>query len=114
MDNPKRGEVSFEYEGQKYTLHFSTNAICALEESLDQDIGSLLEAMESDKPSMRLMRALFLAGLSDNHPDIGLPDAGKLIDALTLAKAGEYISSAIEKSFLSGEAEQPKPGNRKR
>jgi len=114
MDNPKRGEVSFEADGKTYKMHFSTNAICALEEALDQDIGTLLDTMDGESPSMRVMRALFQAGLSDNHPQVTVYDAGAIIDEITLAKAGELISSAVEKSFLAAEAGSAKPGNRKR
>jgi hypothetical protein len=84
MANPHRGEVSFDADGKSYTLHFSTNAICELEDKLDRSFVSisndLAKAVSApDKIRMTTLRAIFWAGLQDHHPEIDLKAAGKLI-----------------------------------
>lgn len=102
MDNPMKGEVTFEAAGKTHTLVFSTNASCALEAHLDRGIADVLdeigtwaqktdakgipipETMEQMKARAKLVRvslvrALFWAGLSDHHPELTIEDAGKLM-----------------------------------
>lgn len=109
MANPHRGEVSFDAEGAAYTLRYSANSICELEDLLNRSIVSVSEEMaswskDSLKIRMSLIRAVFWAGLRDRHPEMTIREAGELIlSAGGILKAMEYISEAFSAAFPSEE-----------
>lgn len=102
MDNPIKGEVSFEAEGKAWTLVFDNNAWCALEAHLDrgildiyQEIGSWSPPMDdkgeplpetpqqanvrAKRIRMGFCRALFWAGLTARHRGMTIERAGTLM-----------------------------------
>lgn len=104
MDNPLKGEVSFEADDKTYTLIFSNNAFCALEKHLDCGIFDIYDEIASWSPKtdgkgkplpetkqeteararrirLGFCRALFWAGLNERHPEITLEEAGRLMTA---------------------------------
>src|SRR5262245_27836205 len=115
MANPHKGEVSFSANGKTYTLRFSTDAICTAEEALDMGILAIADEMQSwrkspDRIRMKIIRALFWAGLRDNHPDIELVHAGDLmIAAGGMLKVSELIAEAFSRAFPSAETKGARP-----
>jgi hypothetical protein len=93
-----KGEVSIEADGKRYTLAFSINALCELEDKLGEsvaDIGSL--AAKGKRFST--IRTVFWAGLHDHHPDLTLQDAGKIISAMGIEAADAAVAEAFGLAF---------------
>lgn len=98
MANQVRGEVEFEAEGERYTLLLDFNALCELEDTVP---GLMDGSAEMAKPSA--IRAVFHGALQAHHPEIDPKGAGRLIQAVGIAEAGDLIKRASEASF--GKAE---------
>lgn len=106
MANPHRGEVTFKAADTEYTLAFSTNAICELEELLDNGINAIVANMER----LMTVRAMLWAGLRTKHPDITLDKAGKLIDICGMLVATDAINKALQVAFPPPDESSAKNG----
>lgn len=95
MANPHRGEVTFKAADTEYTLVFSTNAICELEELLDKGLNAIVANMER----LMTVRAMLWAGLRTKHPDITIAKAGELIDTCGMLVATDVIDKALQAAF---------------
>jgi hypothetical protein len=95
MANPARGEVGFKAGDAVYTLKFSTNAICELEDHLDKGLNTIVANMER----LTTVRALLWAGMRAHHPDVTLKQAGEMIDRVGMAPATEAIGKALTAAF---------------
>lgn len=100
--NPHKGEVEFEARGETWTLRYSTNAICALEDDLDMGVEDIIERLQGS-PRMSLVRAVFRAGLGD----VSAETAGDLVDAVGFARAAGLIGEAFERAFPNDAPAQP-------
>jgi hypothetical protein len=89
------GEVGFEADGKRYTLCFSVNAICELEDALDISF----EEIRTFKKKTKLGRAMFWAAMTDNHPDLTLKDAGKIMAAVGDTRSSELVMQAFSLAF---------------
>lgn len=101
MANPARGEVAFTVADTEYTLKYSTNAICELEERLDKGLNTIVANMER----LTTVRALMWAGLRAKHPDVSIQQAGELIDKMGMAQATEIIGQALTTAFPPAKAD---------
>ena len=115
--NPQRGQLGFEVDGQRWTMAFGTNALCAIEDEFGLTDITQLEGVLNNKPSLRTIRTLFRLGLTDCHPDMTDMEAGQLIDAVGgLEPSLELVSRAIEQAFPeaakdgTADPRQPKAG----
>ena len=100
MSNRQKGELPFTVDGKSYTLHFSVNALCALESATGLKVMAISEAMSDPAQiSMITMRSLFRSGLSDHHPELSDIDAGKIMTALGQAQAMDLVSIAFSLAF---------------
>jgi hypothetical protein len=99
-NNPIKGEVGFEVEGQPHTLQYTINSLCVLEDKLNMSVGEIGQRMSAD---MRLgfLRTVFWAGLQEHHPDITERDAGEMISAVGPAEVGQMIGQAFSAAFTS-------------
>lgn len=98
--NPQRGQLGFEVDGQRWTMAFGTNALCAIEDEFELADITQLEGVLTNKPSLRTIRTLFRLGLVDCHPDMNDMEAGQIIDAIGgLEPSLELVSRAIEQAF---------------
>ena len=111
MANPVRGETAFEADGKTYTLRFSANAICEMEEALGRGIGVIGQEMGSmETARLTTVRAVFWAGLRDHHPDIDLKAAGDLVMAAGgIVGALALISKAFELAFPVAKTKGARP-----
>lgn len=119
-------ETTFEALGQTWRFKFGFNALCSLEEDrgkpflevilgvfpeLDaktmMDEQALLKAVASVSASE--LRAAFLAGLSEAHPDLTSIDAGNIIEAIGADKAGDIIKASIAADMGGGESTRNPP-----
>jgi hypothetical protein len=83
MTNAVKGGVQFDANGARYTLIYSTNALCILEDTMQLSVNSVL-ALMSDPGKARVndVRTLFWAGLQDHHPDLDQKSVGRIMDAV--------------------------------
>jgi hypothetical protein len=109
MANRVRGEVGFEADGKSYTLRYSTNALCELEDHFNQPINAIIGALQ-DKSSLRItmIRAVVLFGLRDKQPDMTELAAGEIISAVGLAAMVLKVGEALKAAFPDAiEGERP-------
>jgi hypothetical protein len=97
MANRRKGEVELEAGADVYTLRFSTNAICSLEDDLGMginEIGGLL----GDPANFRMstFRTIVKACVVGN---VTHEQAGDIIDAAGLEAVGAAIGKAFETAF---------------
>jgi hypothetical protein len=115
MANPHKGDVSFDAHGQTFTLCYSANAICEIEDVLDTSIMALstkLAKAAKDPNSVRMstIRAVLWGGLREHHPDIDLKAAGDLIPAAGgLMVIMNKISEAFQRAFPTPETKGARP-----
>ena len=93
MANRARGEVGFEVDGVAYTLVYSVNAICQMEDALSVSMAKLGADMAAGSTSAA--RSAFWACLLEHHPDLTPQDAGRLMTVLGPAKAGDLLGQAM-------------------
>ena len=106
MANPHKGEVAFEAGDATYTLRFSIDALCSLEEITGKGIIALSnELSDADRLSVTLLRQVLWAGLQEHHKGMDLKAAGELIAAGggVVAMVG-IIARAFEATFPETEA----------
>lgn len=108
------GDLPFEADGRSWRLAFSFNALCRMEQWVDNqaDIEALLKG---EPPSMSAVRSAMLAGLGDAHPDLTQEDAGRLIDHLGPARAASLIYQALVLAFppaKKGDGARPRKATR--
>jgi hypothetical protein len=115
MANPHKGEVSFDANGAAYTLRYSINAICELENETGKGIVALMTELEDPtRMSMTLARQIMWAGLREHHPDITVKAAGELISAAGgLMRFVQVLNTAFAESFgiADGKENPPKAGS---
>ncbi len=115
MANPHRGELSFEVDELTYTMAFSTNSICELEEKLGRAFMSIAKELEQyiqQPETIRIstLRAIFWSGLRKHHPHLTLEDAGDLMTGSGGAlKAMELISEGFARAFPTPESKGARP-----
>lgn len=111
MGNPHKGDVTFEAGGRSYTLRFSVDALCALEEVSGRGIVALsTELSDMDRVSLTLLRKVVWAGLREHHPDIDMKSAGELIvEAGGLAAMMGVVGTALSRAFPQGPEDGERP-----
>jgi hypothetical protein len=98
MANPHRGQVALKAGDREFTLSFSINATCNLEDHFDLPIAKIAKKLEkADEIRMGDIRAIIWAALGDNHPEIDLLEAGRIASA-----AGtEVVLAAVTQCFIA-------------
>lgn len=100
MANRQRGEVTFEANGETWTMKIGTNAMCEIEEATGKSISEVGKLLGNEKTaSMSLMRAVFWGSLQEHHDGITLKQAAGLIDEIGAGEAGALIGKAFEAAF---------------
>lgn len=100
MVNPHRGQVALAAGDDTYTLSFSVNALCALEDALDMPvakIGALVA--DADKLRLAIMRTVVWAALQDHHDGLCEKDAGLVISAAGIGPTMEKVGEAFRLAF---------------
>src|SRR5688572_26747681 len=95
-----KGEVGFDADGGRFTLTFSIEALCELEEAAGfsmAKIGTILK--DPEKPNLRIVKCMFWAALTDHHPDITQKDASKLMSQIGFVNAGQLVLEAFALAF---------------
>ncbi|MBI5260875.1 MAG: hypothetical protein HY852_03535 [Bradyrhizobium sp.] len=89
---------TIEADGKTYILSMSANAMCEMEEKAAAGFGSILADLAvPERITISRIRWLFWAALTDNHPEITVQEAGRLIEACGgLSAAVETIINLFE------------------
>lgn len=104
MANPHRGEVALQAGDQTYTLSYSINAICDLEDALGKPVGHIMQSLNDEGgASMKTVRALVWAGLQDHH-DVDERAAGLIATEVGVTEIVQKIGDALKLAFPEREA----------
>ncbi len=102
-----RGELALSVEGEAFTLAFTPNALCDLEEETGKTVVQWARDIEavvaSEDISVRDLRLLFHVGLSEYHPDIDRKGAGKIMHRMGLVEAASKVMEAFMLAFPDGD-----------
>lgn len=111
MANAFKGQVSVEHEGKRYALTLDFNALADFEGQTGKDPLEILEGFEKTKAmSINDMRAFFWAALIQEHPEVTMRDAGRILSSNPKALAAAL--SAVQPDADAGEG-KPAPGKGK-
>lgn len=106
MANPARGSVAFQVGERAYTMSFSVNALCELEELLGMPVAQIAAGMEkAENVRMSTVRALVWAGLRDHHGDLQLKDAGEIATEAGIPACMEAVGKAFALAFPEAKAD---------
>lgn len=109
-DNPK-GELTFEARGRSYTLVYSFDALCQVEDQLDAPLKAVARKLAAGRLSH--LRVFLWAGLRARHPEIDLQTAGDMIMEVDQAVLADVIARALTEAFPKQmEAAKGAPGPR--
>ncbi len=100
--NPLKGEVSRVIDGETFTLVFSIDALCAVEERFDKGIAQLAVIIARTQ-RLSVVRALLHAGLAAHHPTLTEVAAGELIRELKIEPACAWIADGLKAAFGPGD-----------
>lgn len=109
MANKQKGEVAL----GDYILRYSMNALCELEDAAGMPPIKYLNSMGSNEEefSPKAVRLIVWAGLTDNHEDVTLKEAGQIISTHGVPKVMEAVNLAFELSMPDAEdGEKPDEG----
>lgn len=98
MANPKRGEVSLEVEGKAYTLKFSTNAICELEDRSGKGINEFAQGL-NDPGKFRISDLRVMIWVMLGNQVETLEAAGNLIDEIGMEEVVDKVAKAFQLAF---------------
>lgn len=100
MANPHRGSVALQVGDRAYTLSFSVNALCELEDHLDQPVARIAGALNKpDEIRIGTVRALVWAALRDHHEEMTIKDAGALATEAGVPAVMDAIGKAFKLAF---------------
>lgn len=94
MVNPLRGEASFKAGASEFVLVFDINTFCELEDETGLGMTELIEQVQS-KPSFKLLRSIFCAGLQDRHSGTTIKEAGEIMSDAGL----DVMKSALQRAL---------------
>lgn len=100
MANPLRGEASFKAGAATFTLVFDVNAFCELEDETGFGVTELIERIQ-DKPSFKLLRSIFCAGLQTHHPRTSTAEAGEIMSDAGMDGVKDALSRALQAAMPS-------------
>jgi len=105
MANSKRGEASF-FVGEKkdrkdYTLRFSLNTLCDLEESLGKSFTVVYAGWAEGNISISEFRETVKAALGAQGKELSREDVGNLIEEAGFEVVMDALMTAFENSALN-------------
>jgi hypothetical protein len=93
MANSHRGEVDLKAGDETYTLVFTINTLCDMEE--ERPGVNIL----GDLSKLSNIRYLLLSGLRERHPKLNKVDAGRILQDAGLPAAQSAIQLALERGI---------------
>ena len=100
MANPHRGSVALQVGDRAYTLSFSVNAICELEDALGQPVAKIAAGLnDPENVRMSTVRAIIWAALRDHHSEVDFKGAGEIATEAGIPACMEAIGKAFNLAF---------------
>jgi hypothetical protein len=100
MGNPQRGHVTLTAGEASYTLAFSVNALCSLEEATGQSVNEIGASMaDQSRIKMTTIRLLLWGALLDHHEGVTIKQAGDIASEAGMQATGEAIGKAFALAF---------------
>lgn len=111
MANPHRGSVALQVGDRAYTLSFSVNAICELEDALDMPVAGIVNLLnEPERVRMSSVRTIIWAALRDHHDEVDEKAAGEIATEVGVPTVMEKIGEAFSLAFPAQEGKgKPRP-----
>ena len=94
MANPHRGQVDLVAGEKTYTLAYTINSVCELEEKLDKPLSTIV----SNMGRLSVVRAVLWAGLLHHHK-VSMDEAGSIMDEAGAAETMAAINKAVTAAF---------------
>lgn len=95
--NSKRGAVTFEMDGETFTLRFSTNALIQFQDTFDIGLLESLRGFGDGDVDLKMVRGMFWAALRGH--DLSQEQAGDLLDAVGFVEGFRLSQEALAKAF---------------
>ena len=102
--------------GKNYKIEYGFNAVCSLEDTVHQPLSDIVQQVSSGSlHSIKLMRAIFWAGLLAHNRGMTLERAGAILDqagnefaAVIAEVVGELIDSFVMRIVPADKADEAK------
>lgn len=94
MANPLRGEVELKADDTSYTLAFTINSVCELEDKLDRPLTDIV----ADMGRISVVRAVLWAGLLHHHK-MTVEEAGDVMHQAGAAATAQAINASLSQAF---------------
>jgi len=90
----RRGTINFEADGQPHSLRLGTNQMADAEDAFGQSINAIVQKLQGANVRIGDLRKFFAIAA-------GLPDqeAGDVIDAIGMERAGELLGQAVQAAW---------------
>lgn len=98
MANKHKGHVAIEACGETFTLSFSINALCELEEKLDLPVAEIAKTLGAGV-RLTFLRTVFWAGLQDHHPGLDEKKVGAILTDVGLTNLPPLLTEAFRWAF---------------
>ena len=99
MSNSLFGKYDIRTDDKVWSLHFSINALCALEDEIGAGRAVDIQTLIGESPSVSTLRTLFWAGLLEHHPGVSKEEAGRIMSTLGLIRSTEIVTQALLAAF---------------
>lgn len=114
MANPHRGEVGVTISGKPFTLVFTTNALCELEDAINRSafaaFGEILQATQNATVlRFSTLRAMLWAALRQHHAAVSLKEAGDLMEAAGIREVMGAMVKAMSAAMPQAEEQDDAP-----
>lgn len=109
MSNPLRGDAELKAGDKTYTIVFDVNAFCELEDDTGLDINGIVAAV-NERPSVKLLRDLFTAGLQKHHQGTTKIEAGDIMSDAGVEALEQVLVKALVQALppeAKGKTENP-------
>lgn len=98
--NQHRGSVALQAGNVAYTLSFSVNALCELEEALDKPVAKIADTLgKPEAIRLSTVRVLVWAALRDHHESVDIKAAGNIVTDAGMAETMAAIGKAFTLAF---------------
>lgn len=105
--------------GKGYKIEYGFNSVCALEDTTRQSLSDIVQLVSSGSlHSMKLVRAIFWAGLLANYRGMTLERAGAILDqadkdftAVVADVVGELVDSFVMRIVPAPDKEEDEAKN---
>jgi len=105
--NKHKGEIPLKVGNKEYSLKFTTNSLCELEEVLGMTTLDMIDSLKSSM-GLKQLRCLVWAATLDNHKGLSMNEVGEIIDAVGFNNCLKACGEALNAGFPTGKNSKEK------